>query len=1267
MESEKKSIPTIIKGAKGGGKGGGGGSARVAREAADSLRSKAFARIIDLICEGEIEGLVTGDLKSVYLDETKVQNADGSYNFTGIEAAFRNGTQNQTYIPGFESVEDEKSVGLEVKNSNPVIHTVSDLTIDALRVTIGLPQLTSQNTSNGDINGTSVEIAIDVKPNGGSYEEVISDVIKGKTTTRYQRSYRIDLDSTGPWDIRIRRITADSTKVALQNSTFWDSLTEITNAKLAYPNSALVASVIDAEQFSNIPKRGYDMKLLRTKIPSNASVNENGSLTYSGSWDGTFQIAWHANPAWVFYDMLASNRYGLGEYISEDQIDKWTLYSIGRYCDEAVPDGFGGFEPRFTCNIYLQKQESAYKVLQDLASVFRGMIFWSSGLIVPTQDSPATAAMIYTKANIIDGKFTRSGTSLDTRHSVALVTWNDPADFYSQKVEYVEDAAAIERYGIKETQVIAVGCTSRGQAHRVGRWLLYSEANDTELISFSVGMDSLYVRPGQVMAIQDADRAAAREGGRVISATTTEVTVDSAFTPDVLGTYTLMVMLPDGTIGQSEIININGAVLTLASALSTAPAAGAVWAVTSNVLALEEFRVVGITDLNDGTFEISGLVYNELKYAAVEENIILTPVPTSLINTPPNPVTGITANDTLYDKTGSVAVRITVGWQAPARATSYIFSYRHEDGAIVTINGILEPIFEIENAQEGQYTFYITAVSAIGKRSTVATYTYTAVGKTAVPEDVQNFSLVSIGDGVANLTLSKSVDLDVLIGGYLRVRWSPLTNGVTWTDAVDIGPALPGHTTNFSVPHVSGTFLAKFVDSSGNQSDTASAVTTNIAVLLNSEQVTVIDESPSYSGTRTSIVTDSVLGGLKLSSSQNIDDITALIDTWGSIDYEGGIALSGEYLYDEVVDFGAVYNCTVRHTLTASGFDAVNLIDSRLDLIDDWGKIDGDNVDHTNAQILVSTTQQDRFTDQENNLADTDISGYADTRGVITENFTTAPDGTLTGAVFIEDTATGQHYARPEHTGLDLSAEYTYSIYLKRLGARHVRLLVRDNDATANYIWVNVNLGDGTIINQLAAGNASISSINVEAAPNEWYRVIVTGVVNSAGGTTAQTYLYSLELNENISFTGDGASGFYFYGIEILAGDTAYSPTWADYIPFFVAQLQARALRFKLALTTEQLTHNIVATDIGVTVDIPDRIEESHGISSTTSAKNITFQKAFYGVPGIAINANNMDSGDYYTITNESATGFTIQFFNSAASGVDRNFTYLAKGQGSRS
>ena len=1053
-------------------------------EQSDNLRSRSFARIIDLISEGEIGGLVTGDLKSVYLDGTRVMNDDGSVNFPDITYALRTGANAQNYIPGFDAVESDRTVNVRVQNSSPVIQAVTDTTVDSVRVVLGFPQLTSQNTKTGDISGTSVSIAIDVQPDGGSYEQVKTDTITGKTTTRYQRSYRIKLPGTGPWNVRVRRTTSDTVDSFIQNQTWWDSLTQITTAKLRYPNSALAAMIIDSKQFPSIPARAYDVKLLKIQIPVNATVRADGSLTYSGSWDGTFKTEWCANPAWVFYDMITKERYGLGQYIDSDQVDKWSLYTIGRYCDELVPDGFGGFEPRFTCNIYLQQQAPAYKVLQDLATVFRGMIYWSSGLIVPTQDSPSEPVAIFTKSNVIDGHFLRSGSSLDTRHSVALVTWNDPANLYKQKVEYVEDAAAIQRYGIKETQIVAVGCTTRGQANRVGRWTLYSDANDTEMISFKVATDSLNVRPGQVVAIQDPDRAGVRLGGRLLSATTTQVVIDRAFSPTSGATYTLMAIMPDGSVDTAQISNISGSTLTLSEALNDTPLTGSVWAITSSIIELEEFRVVGITDNGDGTYEVNGLQYNALKYASVEQNFTLSPTVTSLINTPPPAPANIIVTENLYEKTGGVGVRVTVAWEATDRAVSYIFSYQRDDGNIVTIDNVQVTSYDIEDAVEGIYNFSVVGVGPTGKRGPAGVKTYEVIGKTATPADVTNFTMVGIADGVANLRVDRSTDLDVLIGGSLRVRWSPNT-GAGFDEAVDVGEALPGTTTSFSIPHVSGTFLAKWVDSSGNASVNAVSIVSDIADLLGTERIDTINENPTFAGVKDGVVYDAELGGLKLAGTTLWDDMPGDIDDWDYLDYLGGVATEGLYDFATIVDLGARYNAKLMSNLIANGFNALDLFDQRVGLIDDWVSFDGTNIDDVNAINLYSKS------------------------------------------------------------------------------------------------------------------------------------------------------------DDNV--------------------------TWTDFVPFFVAQVNARYLKFQTKLTSQDPAHNIRVQEAGVSIDIPDRVEEQNGLTSGTATYNATFTAPFFSAPGVGITAQNMQTGDYYLLANVDTDGFDITFYNSSGTIVSRVFNYLAKGQGLRS
>ena len=488
-----------IRGA-GGGKGGGG----AATEADDTLFSASKARVVDLLSEGEIVGLIAAE-QSIYLDDTPLKDSAGNLNFDDVSYATREGTNAQTYIPGFAGTEQTTSVGILVKNATPgpVIKTFSSTTVDAVRVLLFTPALVDADNERGDLNGSSVAFKIYLeKDNNGSWQLMKSASFVGKTSGKYERSYRIDIPSAWKTSgftqiaIKVERVTADATSTKVSNELHFGAYTRIIDNKLRYPNSALVASQIDARQFTSIPRRAYEIKGVKIKVPSNYTPYDPGhcslsgyrrkdrcigaggtwtgtavgSNLYSGPWDGTFDIAWTCNPAWILYDLCTDERYGLGKWLEANQIDKWALYEIGKYCDgvdnsgnfEGVDDGWGNKEARFAANIYLQAREEAYKIINDISSIFRGMTYWQQGQLSAVQDAPKDPVMNFSEANVIDGSFTYEGTSRKQRHNVAHVTWNNPEDMYRQNVEYVEDSQGIvnAHNQIFSTEVIAVGCTS---------------------------------------------------------------------------------------------------------------------------------------------------------------------------------------------------------------------------------------------------------------------------------------------------------------------------------------------------------------------------------------------------------------------------------------------------------------------------------------------------------------------------------------------------------------------------------------------------------------------------------------------------------------------------------------------------------------------------------------------------------------------------------------------------------------------------------------
>jgi predicted phage tail protein len=761
---------SLIIGAGGGGKGG-GGSARVAQEAPDSLRSKAYARVVDLVCEGEIEGLAAG-LQSVYLDDTPIQNADGSYNFTGVTLEVRTGTQQQSYIPGFSSVENEVSVGVECKYGQPVVRSITDPDVDAVRIKVSIPTLTLQDTTNGDLNGASVTYAIDLQSRGAGYVQILQDTVSGKTSSRYQRSYYLPLTGIGPWDVRLRRITADSTQASLQNKTFLESYTEVIESKLRYPNSALMALRVDASQFTSIPRRSYDLKLLRVRIPSNYLPE---TRSYAGVWDGSFKVAWTDNPAWCFYDLVTNTRYGLGNYTPESQVDKWALYRVAKYCDELVPNGLGGYEPRFTCNLYLQTREQAYKVVQDMASVFRGMAYWSGGTITVTQDAPQDPVYQFTAANVVDGEFAYQGSSAKARHTVALVSWVDPEDFYRQKVEYVEDLAGIARYGVVQADVVAMGCTSRGQANRVGKWLLYSEQSESEIISFRTGLEGAVVRPGDVIKVADASRGGMRLGGRIAAATTVSVTLDQDLPA---GSWRISVVLPTGVVEERQVGSLSGRTVGVTSAFSMAPQVGAIWVLSSTLVEAQHFRVVQVAESEPGIHEITALAHNPNKYVAIEQGLALQPRAITVLSTTPAAPTGLTVTESLYRVKDQALVLIQLGWEQVFGALEYQVTYRVNGGNTVTLPKVSSTYLEIRNAEAGDYVFTVRAVGVSGKLGNSASLSQSILGKLQPPDDVQDFMVLR---RTTDLLLSWSANTDADLSGYeVRV-------GTGWDSGVLVG------------------------------------------------------------------------------------------------------------------------------------------------------------------------------------------------------------------------------------------------------------------------------------------------------------------------------------------------------------------------------------------------------------------------------------------------------------------------------------------------
>lgn len=723
----------------------GGGSEQAGTvESPDNLQSIAYAHVLDAWCEGEIRGFVhpTNVLQDVALNGTPAANSDGSLNFKNVQFDSRAGSQGQVYMSGFPDVENEIAVGVELKSTTPWTQTLTNLQLSAVRVTLSVPAITQQDASSNQITGYTIQYAIDVKTDSGAWQQAISSAFTGKSTSKYQRQHKIDLPpATTGWTIRVRRLTANQNKVTVADTTTVDSYAEIIDAKFRYPNTAYGGLVVDSSQFSSIPTRAYNLYGRIVQIPSNYDPD---TRTYTGTWDGTFKPGWTNNPAWMFYDVAVNDRFGLGQYMPVALVDKWVLYTIAQYCDELVPDGFGGMEPRFWGFVYLRTQADAFKAMSDLASMFRGVNYWAGGSVHAVADMPADPDYTYNATNVIGGKFTYSGSARKTRYTVALVSWNDPDDFGRAKVEYVNDDVGIARYGVQITQVAAFGAMSRGVARRMGRGILLSSRLQTEMVSFQVGLDGTLAVPGQIIRVADPARAGKRQGGRIRSATVTQITLDHAPGQAAVGD-SITCTLPSGVTETHGITAISGNVISVASpGFSTAPGAESAWIVESANLQAALYRVVGVADdsVTDDegnskiAFTISALQHNASKYDAIDFDEPISVAPISLI--PPSVQPGPdSVTITSVETSGAVlaATLLTIQWPATQAAVRYQCEYRKDNGDWQSLGDKITGLsVDIHSVQPGTYVARVRAFNAshIGSVPTQSA-SYTVDDQTRLP------------------------------------------------------------------------------------------------------------------------------------------------------------------------------------------------------------------------------------------------------------------------------------------------------------------------------------------------------------------------------------------------------------------------------------------------------------------------------------------------------------------------------------------------------
>ena len=924
--------------------------------------------VVHVLGEGQISGFpsasgvhgsteyTNGSLKDVFLNGTQflqqsasnTNPASSDFNFSDVHFESRLGTANQTHIAGISDIETENTVGVAVTNGSPVSRDISSAfsNINAVRVTIGFNAL-QKFEDNGDISGTSVDIRIQIIQNNGTTTTPIDDRITGKSASAYFRDYRVNIPSgfSFPITVRVIRDTADSSVTTLQNGTVFSSFTTIIDKQNAYPNTAHVALRVDAEQFPQMPRAMFRVRGVKIKIPHNATPRSDGSLTFSGVFNGTLKTAKeYCNcPAWVLYDLLTNERYGFGDHISESQLDKFAFYSASVYNNELISDNEGGTQPRFSCNAVIQNQQDAYKLVGELCSVMRVQAYYQAGSITITQDRPTDPSYLFTLANVLPDGFSYTNTSKRIKYTVINVQF---FDMETQEFDYetVEDTSLQAKFGFVVKNIRAFAVTSRGMAHRLGKWFLYTQANEGEVVTFTTTLEAgTLVRVGAVIKIADPVRAGVRRGGRISSATTKKIVVDDATAAtdlDANNNPVLSVVLPDGTVESKTVSSISGAEINLSSDLSVAPNSNSVWILENNTVETQLFRVVGVTEVSSLTYQITAVFHNTGKYSFVEDGTTLPSRTITTLTDKKSAPSNLLASENIVVVNNRAISKVFVNWQAVAGVQEYRVQYRFNNGNFTT-STVSKTDFEIFNSEQGTYEIRVFSYNALRQPSAnPSTVSIATVGKTAPPANVQNLRIEPISPKLIRLRWNASVDTDVIHGGFCRVRHSPKTDGSgTFQNATDIDK-LAGNSTQITVPYIEGEYLVRFEDDTGNLSTSSASIIIDLPDALGALTVQTRREdndSPKFQGNKTNLTFDSSTNSIKLTNPAT--------------------NATGEYNFNEVLDLGAVFSLDLKRHVLSEGFYSGSLFDSRTALIDTWTDFDGATATSVNCEVLVAVTQ----------------------------------------------------------------------------------------------------------------------------------------------------------------------------------------------------------------------------------------------------------------------------------------------------------------------
>ena len=1211
------------------------------------LRSKQFATVLDLLGYGEIDSILdvggAGEngiigqntfRKNVFLDGTPLMNANGENNFSDVEVFVKNGADDQTPLQQINAIENTIPVNVAVTNASPVTRSITDSNVDKIRVSIQIPSL-QEFRDDGDIIGAEVKISIRITENDGQvHNPVEANVINGKATSPFVKDFEIKFEKpmSFPIDITVIRNTEDGTDPKLQNSTNFLSLTEIITDTSAYQGFAYVALRFNAQEFQSYPKRMYRIKGTKILIPSGTTVDsDNGRIIYPDDYifDGTFKTdadgnlakEWCADPAWILYDLLTTDKGfgGPNGIIDEDTLDVFSFYSASKYASEEITDPITGTtEPRFSCNVILNQKNDAYSLINDLCSIMNAMPFYSNGSLQISQDRPTNTSTntsdpqyIFNNSNVTEEGFTYQGVGQRTKYTEVevayfdnetqtidyeLVTTEDIKAFAKPDEDNPNGLDALNKFGSTRKTLKAFACTSRGQANRLGRWFLYSNLKESEVVSFTTTLEAgVIVRPSTIIAIADSLRAGVRRGGRIKSVSSKSIIfVDDVNNTELAigGGPELSVVLPDGTVESRTIAAyiLGSGRVRVNSDFSSEPLPNSVWAISNTSVEFQIYRVVSIEEKNDFEYTITAIIHDTNKYSEVEDTTVaVNPrTITTLLNEKPSP-SNLTATEQIVALSNRAVSKIFVTWEPVQGVKEYLLEFQYENDNPERLR-VARPSFELFESRLGTYKFAVKSVNTLGKLSSgTSNLTFNAEGKTALPEDVQNIQIEPLSDQFIRLRFKKSTSVDVLHGGNVLIRGSNLTTGASFTDSVDVIPELAGNVNETIVPNiVNGTYFLAFRDDGGRISANAASIKNistqpdtfpKLTVLTDREDT---DSTP-FNGAKVGCFFDSSLNGLVLGLENNLDGVSDF-DAIEDLDLLANtVAAGGTYAFANTLDLGGKQPLVLQRHLVTKGIYNNQLFDARSENINTWTDFDGTTVAiDVNAKVLVATTDSD-------------------------------PDTSTSGTYTINDGSGGAG------TIITISkASHGYSV--------------------GSFVTVDFTSGTGV------DGDYQIQTVPT------------TGTFTLTSATSLST-----------------------------SGNCNFSAEFSQFNPFINGKYIARGFKFRCDMETKDIAQTIEIEELGYTAQIESRTETSLGnagasaggfIASGTSTKSINFSNSFFTgqsgtsiaansvLPSIGITIENQSQGDFFVLSNITGTGFDIDVKDSNGNNVNRNFKYAATGFG---